>query len=167
VRALVQRVSRAKVHIRRAGSALGADLSGHAGVSSIGWGLTAFVGVGHGDGPEQARSLAHKMAALRIFEDETGRMNRSLIDTGGSVLAVSQFTLYADLRKGNRPSFGEAAPPDVARDLFVRFVTALRELGVRVETGVFGADMDVELVNDGPVTMWLDTARFGPRRDPP
>lgn len=125
------------------------------------------MGVGHGDGPEQARSLAHKMAALRIFEDETGRMNRSLIDTGGSVLAVSQFTLYADLRKGNRPSFGEAAPPDVARDLFVRFVTALRELGVRVETGVFGADMDVELVNDGPVTMWLDTARFGPRRDPP
>ena len=167
VRALVQRVSRASVRIRGAGSATNVDFVGHAGAASIERGLAVLVGVGQMDSIEDARRLAHKIVALRVFDDESGRMNRSVVGVGGGVLAVSQFTLYADVRKGNRPSFGDAAPPDRARETFAQFAAAIRELGVHVEVGVFGADMEVELINDGPVTVWLDTAHFGaPHVDP-
>lgn len=145
MRVLLQRVTRAEVRV--AGEAVGA----------IGTGLLALVGVGHGDTPELARGLAAKTVALRIFADAEGRTNRSLVDVGGAVLAVSQFTLYADTRKGRRPSFLDAAPPELGAALYREYADAVEAAGVRVARGVFGAAMDVELVNDGPMTIWLDS----------
>jgi D-tyrosyl-tRNA(Tyr) deacylase len=120
---------------------------------AIGPGLCVLLGVAAGDDEAEAVRLAEKTARLRIFENDEGKFDRSLLDTGGQALVVSQFTLLADLAKGNRPSFSGAAPPGVAEPLYERFVQTLRELGVHVETGVFGARMAVELVNDGPVTI--------------
>ncbi len=148
MRVLLQRVSRASVTVD--GQVVGA----------IGPGVVLLVGVRRGDERSIAEWMAQKVAHLRIFEDEAGKMNRSLLEVGGSALVVSQFTLYADVRKGRRPSFIEAAPPDEARPLVEAFADALRRLGLPVETGVFGAHMDVELVNDGPVTIWLDSAEL-------
>lgn len=125
-------------------------------VAEIGPGLVLLVGVGHGDGEEQLDYLAEKIANLRIFEDEAGKMNRSLLDTGGEALVVSQFTLYADTRKGRRPSFTDAALPEVASPLVDRFAEKLEKLGVRVQRGEFGAHMLVEIANDGPVTIILE-----------
>ena len=121
----------------------------------IGLGLCVLLGVARGDGAAVASRLAEKVARLRIFENEEGRFDRSLLDVGGEALIVSQFTLIADTAKGNRPSFGDAAPPEEAEPLYEAFCSALRELGVRVATGVFGARMAVELENDGPVTIVL------------
>jgi D-aminoacyl-tRNA deacylase len=140
LRAVVQRVARARV-------APGGE---------IGRGLCVLLGVARGDGEEQAARLAAKIARLRIFPDDDGRFDRSVGDVAGSVLVVSQFTLIADTAKGNRPSFAEAAPPEEAEGLYERFCDQLRALGVPVETGVFGAYMQLELVNDGPVTIVLD-----------
>jgi D-tyrosyl-tRNA(Tyr) deacylase len=123
---------------------------------AIGAGLCLLVGVSAADDEAVAVAAAGKVARLRIFPDEAGRFDRSLLDTGGAALVVSQFTLLADTRKGNRPSFAEAARPEVAAPLVERFAAALRDLGVPVETGVFGANMAVELVNDGPVTILLN-----------
>ena len=125
-------------------------------IAAIGKGLILLVGVGYGDSEENARQLAEKIAALRIFEDEQGKMNLSVRDVGGEAIVVSQFTLYADTRKGRRPSFTDAAVPDVARPLIERFAALLAEQGVPVQTGEFGADMQVEIHNDGPVTILLD-----------
>lgn len=125
----------------------------------IGPGMLVLLGVAEGDDDEDARRLATKVARLRVFEGDTGRFDRSLLDTGGAALVVSQFTLLADSKrqKGTRPDFSAAARPEVAEPLYDRFCEALRELGVPVETGIFGARMQVELVNDGPVTIFLDT----------
>ena len=120
-----------------------------------------LVGVAAGDGEAEAERLAGKVARLRIFENDDGRFDRSVLDTGGAVLAVSQFTLIADTAKGNRPSFTGAAEPEEAERLYERFCVALRDLGLGVETGVFGARMDVELVNDGPVTIVLEAGADG------
>ena len=141
MRAVIQRVSRAT-------STPG---------GSIGPGLCILVGVGAGDDEAAAVRLAEKAARLRIFENDEGKFDRSLLDTGGEALVVSQFTLLADTGKGNRPSFSGAATPEVAQPLYERVVAAFRELGIHVETGAFGARMSVELVNDGPVTIVLDT----------
>ena len=122
----------------------------------VGAGLCVLLGVARDDGAEQAEHLAGKVARLRIFENEEGKFDRSLLEAGGEALVVSQFTLLADTAKGNRPSFAHAAPPEHAERLYDAFCLALRELGVRVETGVFGARMAVELVNDGPVTIVLE-----------
>jgi D-tyrosyl-tRNA(Tyr) deacylase len=140
MRAVVQRVARAR-------STPG---------GAIGPGLLILLGVAEGDDAGQAEQLAGKVAKLRIFEDEAGRFDRSLLDAGGQALVVSQFTLLAETGKGNRPSFSGAARPEDAEPLYERFLAALRELGVRTETGVFGARMAVELVNDGPVTLLLE-----------
>ncbi len=147
MRAVVQRVSRAEVRVegRRAGA--------------VGRGLLVLLGVAAGDGEAQARLLADKVAQLRIFEDEAGKMNLSVADVGGDVLVVSQFTLLGDARKGNRPGFTAAAPPAEANALYERFCAMLRERELTVATGVFRARMDVELVNDGPVTILLDSER--------
>ncbi len=126
-------------------------------VSSCGPGLLVLLGVATADTGETADRLARKVAQLRVFEDEDGRFDRSLLDVGGEALVVSQFTLIADTRKGNRPSFTAAAPPEAAEPLYERFCTALEALGVPVPRGVFGARMEVSLVNDGPVTIVLDT----------
>jgi D-tyrosyl-tRNA(Tyr) deacylase len=123
---------------------------------AIGAGLCVLLGVARGDDVSDAGRLAEKVARLRIFAGDDGRFDRSLLDTRGAALVVSQFTLLADTAKGNRPSFTEAAPPELAEPAYERFVERLRELGVTVETGVFGARMQVELVNDGPVTIVLD-----------
>jgi D-tyrosyl-tRNA(Tyr) deacylase len=130
-------------------------VAGHA-IAEIGKGLVILLGIGPGDGEEQARILTEKVANLRIFEDEQGKMNRSLLDVGGQALVVSQFTLYADTRKGRRPSFIGAALPEAASPLVERFVAMLRELSVSTQTGEFGAHMLVEIANDGPVTIWLE-----------
>jgi D-tyrosyl-tRNA(Tyr) deacylase len=143
MRVVVQRVSRASVSVE--GRVAG----------EIGPGLLVLLGVAAGDGEEEVVALAGKVARLRIFPDAEGRFDRSVLDAGGAVLAVSQFTLLADTAKGNRPSFTAAAPPAEAEALYERFCAALRELGLRVESGVFGARMEVELVNDGPVTIVL------------
>jgi D-tyrosyl-tRNA(Tyr) deacylase len=143
MKAVVQRVTVARVRVRD-------EL-----VGEIGRGLCVLLGVGGEDGSAEARRLAEKVARLRIFEDEDGRFDRSLLDVGGEALVVSQFTLLADTAKGNRPSFAAAAPPEQAEPLYEAFCEALRVQGVRVETGVFGARMAVELVNDGPVTIVL------------
>jgi D-tyrosyl-tRNA(Tyr) deacylase len=140
MRAVVQRVSRARVSPG----------------GEIGRGLCVLLGVARGDGEEQAARLAAKIARLRIFPDGEGRFDRSVEDVAGAVLVVSQLTLIADTAKGNRPSFTEAAPPEDAESLYERFCSELRGIGLPVETGVFGAKMDVELVNDGPVTIVLD-----------
>jgi D-tyrosyl-tRNA(Tyr) deacylase len=126
-------------------------------VGEIGPGLVALVGVGPSDDDATADALARRITELRIFRDEEGRTNRSLLDVGGEALVVSQFTLYADTRRGRRPGFTAAAPPDQAERLVRRVVATLEGLGVRVATGRFGAEMTVELVNDGPFTIWLDT----------
>ena len=126
-------------------------------IGAIGPGLCVLLGAAGSDGPREAERLAGKVARLRIFENEAGRFDRSLLDTGGEALVVSQFTLIADTAKGNRPSFAAAASPGHAEPLYDACCDALRELGVRVETGVFGARMELELVNDGPVTIVLDT----------
>jgi D-tyrosyl-tRNA(Tyr) deacylase len=144
MRVLVQRVSRASVSVE--GSA----------VAAIGRGFLALVGVTHDDTAEIAGRLAAKLTRLRVFADEAGLMNLALADVGGAVLAVSQFTLYADVRRGNRPSFTGAAPPELGAAVYEAFVSALRAEGAPVETGVFGAHMQVELVNDGPVTILLE-----------
>jgi D-tyrosyl-tRNA(Tyr) deacylase len=145
MRAVVQRVSRAKVVI--AGET----------VADIGAGLVVLLGVTHTDTAAQAQWLAEKIAGLRIFNDADGKMNRDLIETGGAMLIVSQFTLYGDSRKGKRPSFIDAAPPDVAIPLYEVFINSVKALGIAVATGRFGADMKVELVNDGPVTLIVDS----------
>ncbi len=146
MRVLLQRVTSAAVRV--------ADET----VGQIGEGLVLLVGVGHDDGEPEADKLAGKIAGLRIFNDESGRFDRSLLDVGGGVLVVSQFTLYADSRKGRRPSFTDAAQPEQARELFDYFVAKLRGLGINpVETGKFGEHMSVDIHNDGPVTIWLDS----------
>jgi D-tyrosyl-tRNA(Tyr) deacylase len=145
VRALLQRVTRAEVRVDDAP------------VGAIGPGLLVLLGVGSGDDAATADSLARRICELRIFEDEAGKTNRSLLDVGGAALVVSQFTLYADTRRGRRPGFTAAAPPDVARALWQRVATGIQAQGVRVAVGEFGAEMAVELVNDGPFTIWLDT----------
>ncbi|HET9342831.1 MAG TPA: D-aminoacyl-tRNA deacylase [Candidatus Eremiobacteraceae bacterium] len=147
MRAVVQRVSSARVEV--AGETVG----------SIGKGLLAFVGVARDDVDDDARVTAAKISGLRVFNDDDGAMNRSLLDAGGSILAVSQFTLYGDVRKGRRPSFVDAAPGESAKALFDRVVELLRRDGVVVETGVFGASMQVELTNDGPVTILIDSRK--------
>ncbi len=146
MRAVIQRVSRAAVRVD--GVTVGA----------IGRGFLGLLGVTHGDGRAEAEWLARKVAGLRVFDDSAGKMNLGLTDVGGAVLVVSQFTLYGDARKGRRPSFTDAARPEQAEPLVAYFADCLREEGLQVETGVFGAIMEVELVNDGPVTLWLDTA---------
>jgi D-tyrosyl-tRNA(Tyr) deacylase len=147
MRAVVQRVSRAKVTVNE-------QISGE-----IGLGLLVLLGVGQEDTEADATYLSEKIAGLRIFEDEHGKMNRSVQDVGGSVLAVSQFTLYGDVRRGKRPSFDAAAPPDHARRLYEFFVERIRAAGVRCETGRFQEMMQVELVNEGPVTILLDSGK--------
>jgi D-tyrosyl-tRNA(Tyr) deacylase len=144
MRALLQRVSKASVSV-----------DGQT-ISSIGKGLLILLGVGHGDGEEQAKFLAEKVANLRVFEDEQGKTNLSILDVIGEAIVVSQFTLYADTRKGRRPSFIDAALPDVAEPLVDRFAELLRGQGVPTQTGKFGAHMEVEIHNDGPVTIWLE-----------
>ena len=134
-------------------------------VGEIGLGLVALVGVRRGDTPEDAAYLAKKTANLRIFADEDGKMNLSVKEVGGEVLAVSQFTLYADTRKGNRPSFTQAADPTLGRQLYELYIELLLKEGLHVETGVFGAMMEVELLNDGPVTIIIDSEEKNrPRR---
>ncbi len=147
MRAVVQRVSRAKVTVNEWTS------------GEIGLGLLVLLGVGHEDTEADATYLAEKIAGLRIFEDHDGKMNRSVQDVGGSVLAVSQFTLYGDVRRGKRPSFDAAAPPDHARRLYEFFVQRIQAAGLRCETGRFQEMMQVELVNDGPVTILLDSGK--------
>jgi D-tyrosyl-tRNA(Tyr) deacylase len=145
MRAVVQRVSKASVTVD--GEVVGA----------IDRGVAILLGVTHGDGEEQAQWLAHKIAGLRIYEDAAGKMNLGLLEVGGDALVVSQFTLYGDCRKGRRPSFTDAARPEVAEPLCARFIEFLRQAGVRrVESGVFGAHMMVEIHNDGPVTLILE-----------
>ena len=148
MRAVVQRVSRAKVAVN--------DWT----AGEIGLGLLVLLGVGQTDSEADAIYLAEKIAGLRIFEDGDGKMNRSVLDVGGSVLAVSQFTLFGDVRRGKRPSFDAAAPPDPARRLYEFFVERLRAAGVRCETGRFQEMMQVELVNEGPVTILLDSNKI-------
>lgn len=143
----MQRVSSARVEV--AGKTVG----------SIGKGLLAFVGVARDDVDDDARTTATKISGLRVFNDDDGQMNRSLLEAGGSILAVSQFTLYGDVRKGRRPSFVDAAPGESAQGLFDRVVDLLRRDGIAVETGVFGASMQVELTNDGPVTILIDSRK--------
>ena len=147
MRAVVQRVSRARVTVNQWTS------------GEIGLGLLVLLGVGQQDTELDATYLAQKIAGLRIFEDVDGKMNRSVLDVGGSVLAVSQFTLYGDVRRGKRPSFDAAAPPEHARRLYDFFVDQIRAAGLRCETGRFQETMQVELVNEGPVTILLDSAK--------
>jgi D-tyrosyl-tRNA(Tyr) deacylase len=151
MRALLQRVSKASVTVedQRSGSM---DKV----ISRIGKGLVVLLGIGHGDGDEQVTFLAEKIANLRIFEDEQGKTNLSILDVKGEAIVVSQFTLYADTRKGRRPSFTDAALPEVAEPLVDQFVEKLRAQGVPTQTGQFGAHMSVEIHNNGPVTIWLE-----------
>jgi D-tyrosyl-tRNA(Tyr) deacylase len=145
MRAVLQRVARARVNVE--GNIVG----------EIGAGLLVLLGIGKGDTPSTAEFLAEKTAQLRIFNDAQGKMNISLLENGGSALVVSQFTLYGDVRKGRRPAFDAAAPPEEAKKLYEEYARCLKATGVRVETGVFQAHMQVELVNDGPVTILIDS----------
>ncbi len=147
MRAVVQRVQRASVTVE--GEIVG----------SVGAGLCVFLGVGEGDEAKDARALAEKVVGLRIFSDVDDKMNLGVLDAGGAILAISQFTLFGDVRRGKRPSFTSAMEPEGANVLFDRFCTDCRDLGARVETGTFRAHMDVELINDGPVTILLDTTK--------
>lgn len=147
MRLLIQRVTRAEVRV------------GLESLGSIGSGLVVLVGVGHDDTEADAESLANKAVDLRIFRDDEGRTNRSLLDVGGEMLVISQFTLFADTRKGRRPSFLDAAGPEQGDALYERFAAAVEERGVRVVRGRFGAEMQIELVNDGPMTIWLDSSQ--------
>lgn len=144
MRALLQRVSHGKVSV--AGKS----------IAEIGHGLVILLGVGEGDGEAEIRYLAEKIAQMRIFEDEQGKMNLSVLDVGGEAIVVSQFTLYADTKKGRRPSFVHAAPPEIAAPLVEQFAEVLAAQGVPTQSGKFGADMLVEIDNDGPVTIWLE-----------
>ena len=146
MRLVLQRVTRASVTVD--GAVTGA----------VGLGLMVLVGIGHEDTPAIVKAFADKTCDLRIFRDDAGLTNLSLMDVGGEVLAISQFTLYADTRKGRRPSFLGAAPPALGNELYEAYCAALEARGVRVGRGVFGAEMAVELVNDGPMTIWLDSA---------
>jgi D-tyrosyl-tRNA(Tyr) deacylase len=146
MRLLLQRVTRAQVSVEERV------------VGQIGPGLMCLVGIGHDDDSGVVKAFADKAVDLRIFRDEEGKTNRSLIDVGGSVLAISQFTLYADTRKGRRPSFLDAAPPELGERLYGEFCAAVEARGVKVGRGIFGAEMKVELVNDGPMTIWLDSS---------
>jgi len=147
MRAVVQRVSRARVTVN--------DWT----AGEIGLGLLVLLGVGREDSETDASYLAEKIVGLRIFEDAEGKMNRNVVDVGGSVLAVSQFTLYGDVRRGKRPSFDAASPPDSARRLYEFFVECIRNFGLRCETGRFQEMMQVEIVNEGPVTILLDSTK--------
>ena len=144
MRALVQRVKQAKVSVEQRA------------VAEIGHGALILLGIGPSDGEEQAKYLAEKIASLRIFADNEGKTNLSLLDVKGEAIVVSQFTLYADTRKGRRPSFTHAAPPEVAAPLVERFAALLQEQGVPTQTGEFGAEMLVEIHNHGPVTIWIE-----------
>ena len=144
MRVVLQRVSRGRVVI--AGRT----------VAEIGRGLVILLGIGPQDGEQQARYLVEKIANLRIYEDEQGKMNRSVLEVGGAAIVVSQFTLYADTRKGRRPSFIDAAPPEIASPLVDRFAELMQEQGVPTQTGEFGAHMQVDITNDGPVTIWME-----------
>ncbi|MCA1954224.1 MAG: D-tyrosyl-tRNA(Tyr) deacylase [Anaerolinea sp.] len=144
MKAVLQRVSQASVTIEQRQ------------VAKIGPGLLILLGIGPNDDQAKAQQLAYKIAHLRIFGDENGKMNRSVLDIGGEALLVSQFTLFADTRKGHRPAFTEAAPPELARPLCDFFAEALRQQGLPTQTGEFGAHMQVELINDGPVTIWME-----------
>jgi D-aminoacyl-tRNA deacylase len=146
MRALLQRVSRASVTVEEQI------------VGQIARGLLVLLGIGHEDTEKEVKTLADKLVQLRIFEDEAGKMNHSLLDIQGEILVVSQFTLYADTRRGRRPSFTDAAPPSLAIPLYEHFKTVVAAYGVPVASGTFGAYMQVELLNDGPVTLWLDSA---------
>ena len=148
MRALLQRVIQASVTVDEQV------------VGQIGLGLLVLLGVGQNDGEVQAKTLADKIVHMRIFGDDEGKMNRSLLDIGGEVLVVSQFTLYADIRRGRRPSFTDAAPPSLAEPLVERFKEAITAYGLRVADGIFGAHMQVALLNDGPVTLWLDSEQL-------
>lgn len=145
MRAVLQRVSEASVTVEQ-------QVVGH-----IAHGLLVLLGIAPNDTLAEARLLAEKTVYLRIFADAEGRFNRSVLDAGGAILVVSQFTLYADVRKGRRPGFSQAAPPDIARPLVDAYITGLRSFGITVATGVFGATMQVALVNDGPVTIFFDS----------
>lgn len=145
MRVVLQRVSHASVTVEEKV------------IGKIQRGFLLLVGVTHDDAKEDMEYLVRKIVQMRIFEDEEGKLNRSIQDIGGEILSVSQFTLYADTKKGNRPSFSKAAPGDVAIEMFDQFNALLRETGISVETGQFGADMKVELLNDGPVTILLDS----------
>lgn len=145
MRAVIQRVKSASVKVN-------GEL-----VSEIGSGLLIFLGVAHNDTEKESEYIANKVANLRIFEDADGKMNLSLLDTGGSALVVSQFTLYGDCRKGRRPSFIDAARPEVANALYEQFISLLKEMNISTQGGTFQAMMDVELINDGPVTILLDS----------
>lgn len=148
MRAVVTRVTHASVTV------------GGATIARIGPGLCALIGVGREDTPKDVQWLAEKIAHCRVFEDTTGKMNHSLLDTGGALLAVSQFTLYANVRKGNRPGFSQAMAPQPAQDLFDSFCQSIRNLGLPVQVGKFGAHMAVESLNDGPVTLLFDTQKL-------
>lgn len=148
MRALLQRVSHASVTVD--GKVVG----------QIGHGFLILLGIGQDDSEAPVHMLVEKIVHLRVFGDDEGKMNRSLLDIGGEALVVSQFTLYADIRKGRRPSFTSAAPPALAEPLVERFKAALAAYNVKVEGGVFGAHMEVELLNDGPVTIWLDSEQL-------
>lgn len=148
MRAIVQRVTRAKVTVE-------GRITGE-----IGTGLLVLLGVAQNDTTVAADYLVDKVLGLRIFEDDAGKMNRSVVDTGGAILAVSQFTLFGDVRRGKRPSFDDAARPEKAKELYEYFVEKIRAAGTRCETGIFQAEMDVELVNSGPVTIMLDSEKL-------
>ncbi len=151
MRACIQRVTQASVVV--------SDQT----VGQIGSGLLVLLGVGSEDTEKEAAWLAHKIATLRIFEDGAGKMNLSVLDTGGEMLVVSQFTLYGECHKGRRPSFVNAAPPLLANQLYEKFVAHTQELNINTATGIFRTDMQVSLTNDGPVTLWIDTAERGVR----
>jgi D-aminoacyl-tRNA deacylase len=148
MRALIQRVSRASVTVDERV------------VGQIGQGLLVLLGVGQNDSDVHVKTLVDKIVYLRIFGDDEGKMNRSLLDIGGEVLVVSQFTLYADMRRGRRPSFTNAAPPSLAEPLVERFKAAVAAYGLTVADGIFGAYMEVELLNSGPVTIWMDSEQL-------